>query len=430
MRVGIIGAGFGGLAASYYLSKKGCEVLVFEAGDQPGGLAVGFKKKEWKWSIEKHYHHLFTNDYSILNLAQEIGYPVVRIRPKTCSFVDGKIIQLDSVESLLRFPKLSFLEKLRMGAVLAFLKATPFWKPLERITAEEFIKRYMGEKAWKILWGPLFVGKFHEFSGKIPASWFWARIKKRTEFLVYPYGGFLAFAKAIEKSVKDYKGKFFYNTEVFSISLVRSSGKLVIKTPRGNFEFEKVICTLPTPLFLKITKGLSKEYVKSIVGLKGLGSVNLLLSLSKKFLEDGTYWLNITDSHFPFIAVIEHTNFIDKRYYNTEHLVYVGNYLPHHHIFFRKEANELLSDFYPYLKKINPKFEKSWVGSAFVFKAFFTQPIIPLNYSKKIPRFETPIKGLYLCNIQQVYPWDRGTNYAVENAKKVSELVLQGKIRE
>ena len=68
-------------------------------------------------------------------------------------------------------------------------------------------------------------------------------------------------------------------------------------------------------------------------------------------------------------------------------------------------------------KEINPDYKKSVISST-LFKAPFAQPIVPKHYSKKIPPIITPLKNVYLANIQQVYPWDRGTNYAVELGKK------------
>ena len=122
------------------------------------------------------------------------------------------------------------------------------------------------------------------------------------------------------------------------------------------------------------------------------------------------------------MAIVEHTNFMDKKYYNNEHIVYLGNYLPHDHAFMKMDADELLKIYDPYLKKINPNYSLFIIHYS-LFKTPFAQPIIPLNYSKIMPSFETPIKNVYLANIQQVYPWDRGTNYAVELGEKVAKLI-------
>jgi len=422
MRVAIIGGGFGGLAAGYYLAKKGTKVTIFESEKLPGGLAIGFENKNWKWSLEKHYHHWFTNDDSVLGLAKEIGHKVITVTPKTSTFVGGEILQLDSPKSLLLFNKLPLLDRVRTGMVLAFLKVTNNWKFLEKITAKNFLIRFGGKKAWEVLWDSLFSKKFSYFSDDIPATWFWARIKKRTQSLAYPEGGFLDFAIHLSQKLHKMGVTQYYKTSVSKIEKVKNG--FIVRTLRNKFEFDKVIVTLPAFPFTKIVKGLPKEYSDKLLNLKSVGAANLVLSLNKPLLEDGTYWLNINAKHFPFLAIVEHTHFMDKKNYGDEHLVYIGNYLPHEHDYFKKEAVELIKEFYPYIKTINPKFEMSWVNEAYLFKAPFAQPIIPLNYSSSIPKFETPIKGLYLCNMQQVYPWDRGTNYAVENGVKIAKLIL------
>ena len=422
MKIGIIGAGFSGLAAAYELSKRNHQVYVFEKEEAPGGLAVGFKQTHWKWTMEKHYHHLFVSDWAIRNLAKEVGHKIIFKRPKTSVFIDGNFYQLDSALSLFCFNRLSLIDRLRVGASTFFLKITPFWKPLEAVTAESFLKKTMGEKSWRVLWQPLFEKKFGKYADKIPASWFWARVQKRSPQLGYPEGGFESFAKSIEKNVKKLGGRFFYGVEVVEIS--KRNGGLLLRTKNGkSFKFERIICTLPTPFFLKISKGLPEGYKKKIANLKGFGAVNLVLSLKKQFLKDKIYWLNINEQFFPFLGIVEQTNFIDPKVYGGDRIIYISNYLPFTHRYFQMSKGGLLNEFYPFLRKIRPNFNKSWIKKVFFFKAYFAQPIVPLNYSRFLLKSKTPIKGLYLANIQQVYPWDRGTNYAVELGEKVAKLI-------
>lgn len=420
-RVVIIGAGFTGLSAGFKLCKDS-EVTILEKDRGPGGLAIGFKEKGWSWGLEKHYHHIFTSDKAIQKLASEVGIRVLFNKPKTSMYTGGSVYQLDSPASLLSFPLLSVVDRLRTGLVLFYLKLTPFWKNLEGKLAKDFLIKSMGKRSWQVLWEPLFKGKFGIFAYDIPASWFWARIKKRSSSLGYPEGGFENLSQAVADHIIKQGGRIFYNIGVLSIE--RKDDKFIIKTDDGKEHiFDKVICTLPTPLFLKIIKGLPKEYTDSLAPLSGLGAVNLVLILEKQLLRDGTYWLNINDLKLPFLSVVEHTNFMDKKNYGKDDLVYIGNYLPSSHPYFKKEADELLKEFLPFLQLLNKDFNLSWVKKALIFKAPFAQPLIPLNYSKKIPGIKTPIEGLYLANIQQVYPWDRGTNYAVELGDKVSGMI-------
>jgi len=422
MKIAIIGAGFTGLSAAFELLKKGHEVVVFEENSLPGGLALGYKEVGWQWSLEKHYHHWFTNDKYILALAKEINFPIEIKRPKTSVFVKNNIYQLDSPASVLSFPLLTILERLRMSTVIAFLKLDPFWKPLEKYRAAEILPRLMGKKAYEMIWEPLFINKFGSFADNISLAWFWARIQKRTPSLAYPKGGFLEFAKALTKEIEKRGGTLYFDTKVIELSSkgkpeVKFQGIKNLKLEIRNYD--AVIVTLSSFLFMKIAPQLPKSYREKLQQLKSLGATNLVLRLSKPFFKDGTYWLNVCDKKAPVMAIVEHTNYMDKKYYNQETLVYLGNYKAATDPYFKLTKEEMLKIFNPYLKKINPDYAKSLIGYEF-FKTPFAQPIIPVNYTKIIPGLKTPLRSVYLANIEQVYPWDRGTNYAVQLGQNVA----------
>src|SRR3989304_10583422 len=164
IKVGIIGAGFVGLCAALNLSGNGYEVLVFEKERSPGGLAGGFKRENWRWTLEQHYHNWFTNDIHVINLAKKLSHRVITKRPKTSTFFDRVIYQTDSPVSLLKFHPLSFLDRIRTGVGIALLRFNPFWKLFEKTTASNFVKKVMGKASWKVLWEPLFKGKFGKYS--------------------------------------------------------------------------------------------------------------------------------------------------------------------------------------------------------------------------------------------------------------------------
>lgn len=398
-KIAIIGAGFAGLAAAYYLAKLGHKVTVFEKDDQPGGLAVGFEDPKWDWPLEKHYHHLFTTDTVIKKLADEINFPINFYRPKTSTWIDNMITRLDSPLSLLKFSHLSAIDRVRTAFGLSLMRFSPIYKPFEWFTAKKYITAVMGNESWKKLWEPLFIGKFGKFAGDISAVWFYGRIRPRSASLGYPRGGFLSLARAIESAAAKLGAKFVYNKPINNLSELK--------------KFDKIICTLPTHLFSKIS-GL--QYPP----LPGLGAVNLVLALKKQFLTDGTYWLNINDRQMPFVCVTEHTNFIDSSHYGGDHLLYVGNYLPADHPYFSYSNSQLLTKFISHLQKINPEFNKSWIRKSWLWTAPFAQPVVLLGHY--VPPTTTQIPNVYLANIQQVYPWDRGTNYAVELGEKVAKL--------
>ena len=418
MVIAIVGAGFTGLAAGLKLLKAGHQVTIFEKDSLPGGLALGFSNPKWQWTLEKHYHHWFTNDNQVLSLAKKIKYPVIIKRPETSVYVDGKSYKLDSPLDILRFPKLTLIQRLRMGLAIALLRYNPFWKMLEKYKASVFLPKMMGKKPYETLWGPLLTKKFGSFVSDISLAWFWARIVKRTPYLAYPKGGFLEFANAIVAIIRKKGGKVLFNTKVKKITIQNNE-----KVKVDRLLFDKTIVTLPSYLFVQITPQLPEIYKQKLLGLKGLGAINLVLRLKKPFFQDHTYWLNICDTRFPLTAIVEHTNFMEKKYYNNEHLVYLGNYLHHNHPFMNMNSKDLLKKYDPLLTKINKAY-KSNIIDTHLFSVPFAQPIIPINYSKIIPPLKTPLKNVYLANIQQVYPWDRGTNYAVELGEKAADAIL------
>lgn len=423
MKIAVIGAGFTGLTAALELTKKDHKVTIFEKESLPGGLAMGFKQKDWDWHLEKHYHHLFTSDWAARNLAQEVEVKIFYKRPKTKSLIKDVFYSLDSAFDVLKFNQLSPVKRIRMGTVLAYLKITPFWQPMEKISTSSYLKKMMGDEPYKILWKPLLAAKFGEYKDKIPLSWFWARIKKRSAKLGYPEGGFQNLADSIKNKIENLGGKFYFKTEVKEIKT--ESDKIRISSLNNlNIElFDKVIVTIPSSSFVKITPSLPNEYQQKLLNLKMLGALNLVLILKEPFLSDGTYWLNITNREFPFLAIVEHTNFVDQKYYNNQHIVYIGNYLPPGHPYMEMTAGELLAIYDPYLRKINPNYILNATAHT-LFKDPFAQPVVTLDYSKKIPSYITPLKSVYLANMQQIYPWDRGTNYSVELGKKIAEKIF------
>lgn len=427
MKIGIVGAGFTGLSAALKLQEAGYSVHIFEQESIPGGLAMGFKKPEWEWALEKHYHHIFTSDSAIRKLAEEVGCPFRFMRPNTSSLIDDDILQLDSPIKLLQFNKLSYPERVRMGAVLGYLRYVADWHILESETSHEWLLKMLGGHSYSMLWEPLLIGKFGEYYKEISLAWFWARIKARTTQLGYPDGGFQRLADVIAEKIVAQGGKISYFT---SVKKVAHDKKVHIEADKSGkkdtYSFDRVLVTLPNLQFHAIAPDLPAEYKKQLRDFKGIGAVNMVLELSEPFMKDNVYWLNICEKKYPFLAVVEHTHFIDKKYYNGRTIVYVGNYLPHGHRYFSLKPEELLKEYDPFLKKLKKDYSNSLISTT-IFKVPFAQPIVTTNFSEKILPFATPMHNVYLANMQQVYPWDRGTNFAVEAGEQVAQEIISGK---
>jgi len=414
MRIAIVGAGFTGLTLAFRLSQKGHKVTVFEREKKLGGLAACFRQKNWNWHLEDFFHHFFVSDKNLQKLIAELGLSekLFYKRVKTSIYKSGTISPFDSVFSLLNFPHLSLLEKLRTGFTTFYLKSLPYPFLLEKTTASAWLKKFYGKNSYQTLWEPLLVGKFGTEKRKILMSWFWARIKKRSSRLGYIEGGTSTLIDKIAQKIKESGGRISLNNQISCVNDLNHGNK-----------FDRIILTTPSSIFSKIAPQLPEEYKKNLKNLKMIGALNLILVLKEKFLKDNTYWLNINEKEFPFVAVVEHTNFVDKKYYGGNHILYIGGYYPQNHHYFKMKKEKILKEFLPYLKKINPRFGRSSLISYHLSKNLYAQPIMTTYYPKRIPPFETPLKNIYLANMQQIYPWDRGIDNAIALGERIANEI-------
>lgn len=432
MDIAIIGGGITGLTTGYTLTKQGHKVTIFEKDSVLGGLAHGFKGKGWDWSLEKAYHHLFTNDNAIISLIKVLGLEdkLIIKRPITANLVPasapgshGKIFPFDSPLDLLRYPYLDPISKFRTAMLVALLKLNPFWKPLESMTAKNLFTTIGGAESWTNLWGPLMEGKFGSLTDTVAASWLWARIKKRTPNLCYIEGGFQTLINRLAGVIHEQGGIIKTNTSIDSI-LKAKRGMYYVVWKNQKKVFNRILLTVPTPLAIKIFPNLSFGIGHLALTIPHLHAQTLILETKEPILKD-VYWLNILDRSFPFLAVVAHTNFMDKKHYGNRHLTYFGNYLPEGHPFLSMDKKQLMKKFFPYIKRLNPtmNYELKSMNS-YLFTGLYAQPVHQLHYSHLAPSLETPLRGIYLANLDSVYPWDRGTNYAVELGEKAAMALL------
>ncbi len=456
MKIAIIGAGFTGLSAAYDLAKAGHKVVIFEKKSQPGGLAGGFLAKGWEWPLEYYYHHVFVTDKAIKDWLLELGladklffqdaetYSLLRRHDQVNNNSQTpQLAKLDSALSLLKFPGLSLGSKLRTGATLLGLKLWPFGNRLERYTAKEFICVTMGKQAWEVIWKPLFVGKFGRLANKINAAWFWARIYARSQQLGYLENGFLGLAETVVKKLTNMGVEFNFSAEVTQIEknkqpslthtwLVKldhkqevfNQHKQEVFNQHKQAVFDQVLFTGNSQQFLQLARSwLPASYARKLGQLQSLATTVLILVLNKPFFKKNIYWLNINCTDWPFLAVVEHTNFIDRALYQDQHLVYVGKYLPAEDPLFSFSKEKLLKHYQSYLEKLCPDFKQNLLDY-YLFKDELAQPVVKKNHSQTLPTVNTPLQNLFWASMEHVYPYDRGINYAVKLGRDTAQKIL------
>lgn len=435
MQYAILGGGALGLMAAYRLAKAGHAVMVFEQETIAGGLAAGFRVGDdgEAW-LEKFYHHLFRTDKVAIDTIKELGLGdrLTWSAPRTVTLTGGRIYRLDSPTSLLLFPPLRIHERLRVAAVLGMLKLGSE-KPFEGKTAVLWLRRAMGQRAFDMLFGPLFAGKFGALADQIALPWFWARIHDRTTSLGYLRGGFQLLYERLVERISELGGKVLLGTHVEIVEQienerwrVRAVGAESSHPYQGTWDVDRVISTLPTRLTCRLIPALPDVYRQQYEWGQAYGAQCLILALDRPLTD--SYWVNICDPGYPFTGLFEHTNFRPAAEYGGRHLVYLGNYRPMSDPLFKMSKEEILREFTPHLQRIRPDFDPSWVTESWLFQAPFAQPIVTTDYREHIPPLHTPLKGLWMANMFMIYPHDRGQNYSFALANRLAREVLNEKI--
>ncbi len=432
MNIGIVGGGIAGLTAANDLLRAGHQVTVLEASPSTGGLAAGFRDARWEWPLEHFYHHLFESDKDILRLTTELGirdklfFPT----PRTSLWYNQAVHPFSNPLDWWRFPGFSKLDFVRFGAVGAFLRYTRAWKRLESATADAWTRRWYGRRIHEVVWRPLLISKFGPYYPQVNMAWLWARLHARSFRLGYFEGGFQFFVDQLTAAVSAAGGMIRLNCPVQHIR-PNPDTRLTLTTGQGDFTFDQVLHTTSPAWLARLAPDLPSAYLDQLLRLKSMGAVVLVLALKHSLLTDGTYWLNLpvdsAEKHtngLPFIALIEHTNYIPPQRYGGDHILYCGDYVPPDHPYMRLTQPELEAIFLPALTVFNPHFTPDWVRATWLFRAPYAQPVPELNHSRHIPDLRTPIPNLYLASMSQVYPWDRGTNFAVQIGRQVAQRML------
>ena len=421
----IIGAGFTGLTLGLRLAQAGKKVIIVESEKQVGGLASDFKLTNGM-QLERFYHHWFRHDTSITNLIDELGLgSMVKEYPSnTGMYFNKRLWNLSSPLDLLRFKAISFVDRIRLGVAILLVRRVKDWKKIEHKSIREWLEPLCGTRAYKIVWEPLVTSKFSIFSEDVSAAWMWKKLvlrgstrsKNGVESLLYIDGGFGKLAETIAARIISLGGQVITGDKILEIDTDGDTITQVTSMNGDRYYPSNVIFTgAPSQLPPLLKNNTNTEWASKLDGIDYLANICLILLLDRSLSE--TYWLNVNDPGFPFVGVIEHTNLVSETNYGNLHVVYLSRYIVSEHEDYGLPDGEYLSRSVASLKQMFPEFKEAWIKEHYIWRTLYAQPITTKNYSLLIPTMVTPYKNLFLNSMAQIYPEDRGTNYAVRNAE-------------
>lgn len=422
-KIAIIGAGIMGLSAAYECLKNGYSVTVYEKLPAPGGMATHFQLGNI--SIEKFYHFICKSDNHTFDLLKELGIfeDLCWRNTEMGYFVDGMEYDWGTPLSLLKFPKLTFLEKINYGYQMFKLTKLKNFDQIEHLDAKTWIKQLFGSKVYDLLWKNLLDLKFFQYSDVISASWIATRIKRVgnsrksifQESLGYIRGGSQTLVNAlVEKITKD-GGQIICNTNVDQIKKYKTGIHVLVN---DKFEyFDHVIMTIPTPHITKIVPSLSQSEKAKFNAINNIGVVCVLLELKKKVTEK--FWLNISDKNFEIPGIIEFSNLRDVG----ANIVYVPYYMPITNKKFNQSDKDFISETMRYLKNINQSIDEDDVNNYHIGRLKYSQPICTPNFKKCLPDISVSLPNVQIADTCYYYPEDRGFSESIRFGKMMANNI-------
>jgi protoporphyrinogen oxidase len=413
-----------GLAAAYHAAKAGHQVTIFEADRVPGGMAAHFDFGDL--SIERFYHFVCKDDQSTFELMKELGI-ADKMRWVATSmgyFADGRLYEWGNPIALLRFPRMSMVEKLRYGLMMfrSVHRSSP--GSLENLSARSWIESWCGRRTYDRLWRPLFDLKFYEFADNISAAWIWTRIKRvgrsrrslMQEELGYIDGGTKTLVEALTNAIKADGGEIRLGVRVQEVLVIDS--RVAGVAANGTREnFDAIISTVPTPFVSRLVPALPENLKAVYDGIKNIGVACLVFKLKKSVTPH--FWVNVADDRIAIPGFVEFSNLRPTG----ATIVFVPFYMPVTNPKWARQDEELLSEAFGYLRLINPQLNESDLIDCKVGRLRYAQPVCQPGFASVIPPVQTPIAGLQIADTCFYYPEDRGISESVRYGRLMARAV-------
>jgi protoporphyrinogen oxidase len=423
-RVIVIGAGAMGLAAAHRAAQLGHEVDLIEVDSVAGGMAAHFDFGGL--SIERFYHFVCRSDEPTFALMRELGIgDKMRWRPTSMGyFMKGKIHPWGDPISLLRFPHLSLIAKIRTGLQMFLTTKASSFASIENKTARQWLEKGSGREVYQTLWKRLMDLKFYELADNVSASWIATRVRRignsrRSIFqeeLGYIEGGSQTLVDALVCAYTAKGGRMHLATSVEKVET--EGGKVTGVIAGGRFHAgDAVISTVPTPLISKMIPDLPAASKAQYDAIQNIGVVCLIFRLKKSISKH--FWINIVDDEIDIPGLIQFSNLrpVDDT------VVYVPYYMPTTQAKWQWSDDQFVEEAFSYIRKVNPQITENDLIDAKVGRLKYAQPVCEPGFLDTLPPIQTPITGLQIADTCYYYPEDRGISESVRYGRMMAEAV-------
>ena len=426
LRYAVLGSGPMGLMVALELLRAGQTVDVYERDDRIGGMSASFDFDGLM--IERYYHFVCKTDYATFELLEEMGIAdkLKWTDTKMGLYCDGRLHPWGTPRALMGFDKLGWVDKLRYALMVFTTKGISDWRRLDRIGATVWLKRWLGERCYKVLWERLFHLKFYQHKDRLSAAWLGTRIKRialsrrnlQQESLGFIEGGSKALLERMRDAVLTRGGRIHLGAGVERIDIVDAHVRS-IRVRGEDVSIDGVISTAPIQYLPQLAPDLPADFVTRIRAIENIPVVCVILKLSQRLTEN--FWINICDESIEIPGVIEYSNLNPG---SGPAILYAPFYMPRTHPKYARDNSAFIEEVVGYLGKLNPAFTRDWVLASHCHRYEYAQTVCPPGFYAMLPPMQTPIVGLCMADTAFHYPDDRSICESVKVARTLARVAL------
>jgi protoporphyrinogen oxidase len=427
-RVAVIGAGPMGLAAAYQLAKQGAAVTIFERDDRIGGMSAFTDFAGTR--IERYYHFICRPDQTTFDYLRDFGLEdrLRWVETKMGFYHDGTLRDWGHPFALLRFPGLNFVDKARYALHVMRAKSVSDWRPYDAFSSTDWLQRWIGPRAYDVLWRSLFHYKFYEYQDQLSAAWLGTRIKRVAlsrrslfqEELGYMTGGSEVLLDAIAERLRTLGTQIELRTGVEEV--VVSDGRVAgVRVGGAVRAFDQAISTIPLPYLVRVLPDLPADEKAKVAAIRNVGVVCVLVKLKRPFTRN--FWMNINSPGIEIPGLIEYTNLNPiTEQDGAVHIIYAPYYMPQTHPKYRRDFGEFIEETLRYMQTIRPDFDRADVLASTASRYEFAQTVCSPGFYSALPPMQSKVKGLFMADTSHYYPEDRSISESLRIGGELARL--------